>query len=60
MTFDGTAVQTSSADLVAGGKDGPLVDVGFDVEAATGGAAVDAGRARREAGEQLETSRRAT
>ena len=33
MTFDGKAVQTSSADLVEGRKDGPLVDVGFDVEA---------------------------
>jgi hypothetical protein len=33
MTFDGKAVQTSSADLVAGRKDGPLVDVKFRVEA---------------------------
>jgi hypothetical protein len=33
MTFDGQAVQTSSADLVAGRKDGPLVDLQFDVEA---------------------------
>ena len=33
MTFDGKAVQTSSADLAAGRKDGPLVDLRFDVEA---------------------------
>ena len=33
MTFDGKAVQTSSADLAAGSKDGPLVDLRFQVEA---------------------------
>ncbi|MCW2631028.1 hypothetical protein [Mycobacterium sp.] len=33
MTFDGQAVQTSSAHLVAGRKDGPLVDLQFEVEA---------------------------
>jgi hypothetical protein len=33
MTYDGKAVQTSSADLVAGKKDGPLVDIQFTVEA---------------------------
>ncbi len=33
MTFDGKAIATSSADLVAGRKDGPLVDVRFEVEA---------------------------
>ncbi len=33
MTFDGQAVQTSSADLVDGRKDGPLVDLQFEVEA---------------------------
>ena len=33
MTFDGKAVQTSSADLAAGRKDGPLVDCAFEVEA---------------------------
>ena len=33
MTFDGQAVQTSSADLVSGRKDGPLVDLQFEVEA---------------------------
>jgi len=33
MTFDGKAVQTSSADLAAGRKDGPLVDLRFEVEA---------------------------
>jgi hypothetical protein len=33
MTYDGKAVQTSSADLVAGIKGGPLVDVSFHVEA---------------------------
>ena len=29
MTYDGQAVQTSSADLVAGRTDGPLVDISF-------------------------------
>ena len=33
ITFDGQAVQTSSADLVDGAKDGPLVDLQFEVEA---------------------------
>jgi hypothetical protein len=33
MTYDGPAVQTSAADLVAGMKDGPLVDIAFAVEA---------------------------
>jgi hypothetical protein len=33
MTFQGQAVQTSSFDLVEGKKDGPLVDIGFDVAA---------------------------
>jgi hypothetical protein len=33
MSYDGKAVQTSSTDLIAGIKDGPLVDVSFHVEA---------------------------
>jgi hypothetical protein len=33
MTFDGKAVQTSSSDLIEGNKDGPVVDVRFQVEA---------------------------
>jgi hypothetical protein len=33
MTYAGKAVQTSSANLAAGKKDGPLVDVNFTVEA---------------------------
>ena len=33
MTFAGAMVQTSSVDLVAGKKDGPLVDMEFEVEA---------------------------
>jgi hypothetical protein len=33
VTFDGQATQTSSADLVHGHKDGPLVDLQFEVEA---------------------------
>jgi hypothetical protein len=33
MKFDGAAVQTSSADLARGKKDGPLVDLQFEVEA---------------------------
>ena len=34
VRFDGKAVQTSSADLAAGRKEGPLVDLRFQVEAA--------------------------
>jgi hypothetical protein len=33
MTFDGKAVATSSANLAEGRKEGPLVDLRFDVEA---------------------------
>ena len=33
MTYDGAAVETSSFDLADGKKDGPLVDVQFEVEA---------------------------
>jgi hypothetical protein len=33
VSYDGKAVQTTSADLAAGRKDGPLVDVRFEVEA---------------------------
>lgn len=33
MSYTGPAVATSSADLVAGRTDGPLVDIGFYVEA---------------------------
>jgi len=33
MNYAGKAVETSSADLVAGKTDGPLVDVAFHVEA---------------------------
>jgi len=33
MSYDGPAVQTSSADLVEGRKDGPSVDISFYVEA---------------------------
>lgn len=33
MSYDGPAVQTSSADLVAGKKDGPTANIGFRVEA---------------------------
>ena len=33
MSYDGPAVQTSSADLVKGEKDGPTVNISFHVEA---------------------------
>ena len=33
MSYDGPAVQTSSADLVAGRTDGPTVDISFHVDA---------------------------
>ena len=56
MTFDGKAVQTSSADLAAGRKDGPLVDLRFEVEATTRRAAVGAGRAAGRRASALKTS----
>jgi prepilin-type processing-associated H-X9-DG protein len=56
MAFDGRAVQTSSADLAAGRKDGPLVDVGFEVEANMAVPPWVQGAMRSDADRQLKTS----
>lgn len=56
MTFDGKAMQTSSADLVEGRKTGPLVDVRFDVEAVLGAPPWVQGALDAESGTQLKTS----
>lgn len=56
MTFDGKAVATSSADLVAGRKDGPLVDVRFEVDAVLAAPPWVQGALNADAGDRLETS----
>jgi len=56
MTYTGKAVQTSSADLVAGKKNGPLVDVAFHVEAKMAVPPWIQGALQSDAGEQLKTS----
>jgi hypothetical protein len=56
MTYDGKAVQTSSADLVAGKKDGPLVDVRFHVEATMAVPPWVQGSLQPDAGDRLKTS----
>ena len=56
MVFDGQAVQTSSADLAAGRKDGPLIDVRFEVEAEMAVPPWVQGAMRADADEQLKTS----
>jgi hypothetical protein len=56
MTYDGKAVQTSSANLVAGKKDGPLVDVAFTVEAKMAVPPWIQGALQPDAQQQLKTS----
>jgi hypothetical protein len=56
MTFDGQAVQTSSSDLVAGRKDGPLVDLRFEVEAKLAVPPWVQGTLQADAGSQLKSS----
>src|SRR5260221_7702940 len=56
MTFAGPMVQTSSVDLAEGKKDGPLVHVGFEVEATMATPPWIQGALRAEAGAQLESS----
>jgi hypothetical protein len=56
MTFEGKAVQTSSADLAAGRKDGQLVDVAFTVEAKMAVPPWVQGSLQPDAGKQLKTS----
>ncbi len=56
VTFAGPTVQTSSADLAAGRKDGPLVDVEFEVEATMAVPPWIQGSLLAEARSQLESS----
>lgn len=56
MTFDGQAVQTTSADLAAGRKDGPLVGLRFEVEAKMAVPPWVQGAMQPAAGEQLKTT----
>ncbi|MGV0698885.1 hypothetical protein [Mycolicibacter sinensis] len=56
MTYAGPAVQTSSADLVAGRSEGPLADVAFHVEATMAVPPWVQGALQREAGERLNSS----
>jgi len=56
VSFDGQAVQTSSADLVKGTRDGPLVDVAFEVETTMVVPPWVQGALLPEAGERLATS----
>lgn len=56
MRYDGPAVQTSSADLMAGRKDGPAVDVALRVEAKMAVPPWVQGALQRDAGRQLEES----
>jgi hypothetical protein len=56
MSYDGPAVQTSSADLIEGKKDGPLVDISVRVEAAMAVPPWVQGALHSDAGAQLKTS----
>ena len=56
MTYDGKAVQTSSFDLVNGRKDGPLVDVSFQIEARMAAPPWVQGSLLPDAGTRLKTS----
>lgn len=56
MTYDGKAVQTSSEDLVAGRKDGPLVDIAFTVEAKMAVPPWVQGSLQADAGQQIKSS----
>jgi hypothetical protein len=56
MSYAGPAVQTSSADLVDGKKDGPTVDISFHVEAKMAAPPWVQGALQRDAGTQLKTT----
>lgn len=56
MSYEGKAKRTSSADLVKGVTDGPLVDVAFEVEATMVVPPWEQGALRADAGERLKTS----
>ena len=56
MSYDGPAVQTSSADLIEGNKDGPSVDISFHVEATMAVPPWVQGALNSDADAQLKTS----
>ncbi|BBX03164.1 hypothetical protein BST36_04870 [Mycolicibacterium moriokaense] len=56
MTYDGQAVVTSSTDLIAGRKDGPKLDLRFEVEAKMAVPPWVQGALQADADEQLKTS----
>ncbi|MDT5224662.1 MAG: hypothetical protein QOG19_2069 [Mycobacterium sp.] len=56
MSYDGPAVQTSSADLVAGRTDGPSVDISFHVDATMAVPPWVQGALQTDAALQLKTS----
>jgi hypothetical protein len=56
MTYEGQAVQTSSADLVAGNTDGPRVDIAFHVTAKMAVPPWVQGSLQIDAGERIEKS----
>ncbi|WP_216916604.1 hypothetical protein [Nocardia noduli] len=56
LDYAGKAVQTSSADLVAGRKDGPLIDTAFQVEARMAVPPWVQGALQADAAERLTTS----
>jgi hypothetical protein len=56
MSYEGPAVQTSSADLAQGKKDGPSVDISFHVEAKMAVPPWVQGALQPDAGVQLKTS----
>ncbi len=56
MTFAGQACQTSTFDLVEGCTEGPLVDVGFEVEATMAVPPWIQGTLQTDAADRLETS----
>ena len=56
MTYEGPAVQTSSADLAAGVKSGPQVDVAFTVEARMAVPPWVQGALQADAGDRIKTS----
>jgi hypothetical protein len=56
MTFAGLMVQTSTFDLIEGRRDGPLVDVEFEVEATMAVPPWIQGALQAEAGARLESS----
>ncbi|MGX6509283.1 hypothetical protein [Rhodococcus sp. SJ-2] len=56
MTYEGKAVASTSADLIDGNVDGPLVDIRFGVEAKMAVPPWVQGAMRKEAGDQLKTT----